>query len=205
MSRYVLATNNPGKVKEIKPLFEQIGLELICLADLGLSFEPAETGSTFEANAIQKATETLNFLKENGHNNMTVLSDDSGLCINKLDGLPGVDSANYMGRETPYPERNANILNLMSNTKGTKDRTARFECVIACVRPDESYQICYGTIHGEIAQQIQGVSGFGYDPIFFVPEFGKTMAELTPEEKSKISHRGKAIRAMLEVLKNERN
>jgi len=194
--RLLLATNNPGKVKEIKPLFKAPARELISLADLGLFFEPAETGDAFEANAIQKATETLAFLRENGHDDITVLADDSGLCIDAMDGEPGVDSANYMGRETPYHVRNAYIISQLEN----KPRDAKFMCVIACAYPNDTVVTVTGEVHGEIAHEPAGESGFGYDPIFFVPSYGKTMAELTMQEKNAISHRGQALQKMLEIL-----
>jgi len=195
--RLLLATNNPGKVKEIKPIFTKApARELISLADLGLFFEPAETGDTFEANAIQKATETLAFLRENGYDDITVLADDSGLCIDAMDGEPGVDSANFMGRETPYEVRNAYIISQLEN----KTRDAKFMCVIACAYPNGEIATVTGAVHGEITHEPAGEGGFGYDPIFYVPDYGKTMAELTPEEKNAISHRGQALTRMIELL-----
>ena len=198
--RFLFATNNPGKVKEIKAIFEAAGLDFLSLADLGLSFEPTETGSSFEENAIQKATKTIKFLCENGvEQDIAVLSDDSGLCIDSLGGIPGVDSANFMGRETPYSVRNNHIVDILSDMPKTM-RIARFTCVIACVWPDGRMQTTKGSIEGLITPP-QGDSGFGYDPIFFVPEFGKTMAMLTQEEKNSISHRGRALGEMIKLLR----
>ena len=198
---FVLATNNPGKVEEVQAVFEKSGLsKLISLADLGLFFEPAETGTTFEENAIQKAAETLEFLRKNGHDNMAVLADDSGLCINALNDKPGVDSANFMGRETPYKIRNAHILSLLSNEP---NRTAYFMCVIACAFPDGKIITTEGVIWGEIAHAPAGGGGFGYDPIFHISEYGKTSAELSIEEKNKISHRGKALDLMIRKLSDK--
>jgi len=206
---YLLATNNPGKVKEVQAIFERHGLKLISLSDLGLFFEPTETGTTFEENAIQKAVKTLEFLRRNSCNPQTqntygsdwggiaVLADDSGLCIDALDGLPGVDSANYMGRETPYEVRNAHILQMLSNSQ---NRMAKFLCVIACAYPCGKIITTEGAIHGEIALAPCGDSGFGYDPIFYVPEYSKTTAELTMEVKNKVSHRGKALELMIRKL-----
>jgi len=193
----LFATNNPGKVKEIQAVFEGTELQLISLSDLGLFFEPTETGATFEENAIQKATKTLAFLRENGYNDVTVLADDSGLCIEALDGQPGVDSANYMGRETPYEVRNAHIIELLS---GASNRNAKFVGVIACAFPDGGIMTTKGEIHGQIAHAPSGTGGMGYDPIFYVPEYSKTAAELTMKEKNKISHRGQALGLMIRKL-----
>jgi len=194
---FVFATNNPGKVKEIQPIFAQANLSLKSLADFGLSFEAGEDGDTFEHNARQKATETLEFLQKNGHGNVAVIADDSGLCINAMGGLPGVDSANFMGRETPYNVRNAHIIDEL---QFSPVRAAKFVCIIACAFPCGKTITTTGEVHGHIAQKPMGSGGFGYDPIFYVPQYSKTMAELTPEEKNEISHRGQALKKMLEVL-----
>jgi len=200
--KYLFATNNQGKVKEIKSIFQKAGLEVISLADLGLAYEPSETGSTFEDNAIQKATKTARFLRENSaESNIAVLSDDSGLCVDALGGLPGVESANFMGRETPYEMRNNRIVEMLAAVPRAI-RIARFECVIACVFPGGDVKITTGKIEGLITNPSRGKGGFGYDPIFFVPEFGKTMADLTQHEKNSVSHRGKALGEMIEILKS---
>lgn len=193
----LLATNNPSKVAEIRNIFQQGGHNFVSLAELGLHFEAAETGNSFEANAIQKATETLAFLQNHGHTNITVFADDSGLCIDALGGLPGVDSANYMGRETAYSVRNTHLIGLLGDTK---NRAAHFACVIACAFPCGEILTTVGYIHGEIAVEPCGNGGFGYDPIFFLPSHGKTTAQLSLQEKSEISHRGQALRAMFELL-----
>jgi len=199
MVKILLATNNPGKLKEVQAIFNQYSFasKLISLADLGLFFEPSETGATFKENAIQKATKTLEFLCKNGYEDISVLADDSGLCINALNGEPGVDSANFMGRDTPYETRNAHIISLLADKP---DRTARFVCVIAYASPNGEIITTEAAIHGEIANVPSGQSGFGYDPIFFLPEYDKTSAELTIEEKNKISHRGKALGLMIRKL-----
>jgi len=199
MTKILLATNNPGKVKEVQAVFNAHGSanKLISLADLGLFFEPTETGTTFEENAVQKATKTMEFLRKNGYENMPVLADDSGLCINALNNDPGVDSANFMGRETPYEVRNAHLISLLADKP---NRTAKFVCVIAYAHPNGNVTTTEAAIHGEIAHEPSGQGGFGYDPIFYVPEYGKTSAELTMEEKNKISHRGKALGLMIGKL-----
>jgi len=194
---YIFATNNPGKVREIQSIFAQANLSLKSLADFGLSFEAGEDGDTFEYNARQKATETLEFLYKNGHKDIAVLADDSGLCINAMGGQPGVDSANFMGRETPYNVRNAHILDEL---QFSPVRAAKFVCVIACAMPCGKTITTTGEVHGYIAQKPAGSGGFGYDPIFHVPKYGKTMAQLSPEEKNKISHRGQALALMIEEL-----
>ena len=196
----IFATNNAGKMKEIKPMFEQAGIELLSLADLGLSFEPAEDGDTFEENAMQKAVETMDFLFDNGYEDMAVLADDSGLSITALGGKPGVDSANYMGREMPYEVRNAHLIAELGTDP---DRTAKFMCVIACALPSGIMLTTVGEVHGEIATEPCGTGGFGYDPIFYLPSHNKTMAELSAPEKNSISHRGQALKLMLEALCDE--
>jgi len=199
--RYLFATNNPGKVKEIRSIFEEAGLEFISLADLGLSFTPQETGTTFEANAIQKITKTAEFLRGKGiAQDIAILSDDSGLCIDPLSGLPGVDSANFMGVDTPYHVRNNHIIEMLSTVPKTR-RVARYVCIIACLFPDGSIKTTEGSVEGIIINESRGKGGFGYDPIFFNPEFGKTMAELPEETKNAISHRGEALRKMIALLK----
>jgi len=199
--KYLFATNNPGKIKEIKTIFEAIGLEVITLSDLGLSFEPDEDGDTFEENAMQKAVETADFIFDNGLDDIAVLADDSGLCVTALNGEPGVDSANFMGRETPYEVRNAHIVNELANAA---DRSAKFMCVIACAFPNGVLLTTEGEVVGEIAAKPDGIGGFGYDPIFFLPDKGKTMAQLSASEKNDISHRGAALSLMLEALKDEK-
>ena len=195
--KYLFATNNPGKVKEIQAVFESTAFDVISLSGLGLFYEPTETGDTFEENAIQKATKTLNFLRENGYSNIAVLADDSGLCIEALNGEPGVDSANFMGRETPYEIRNAHLIAQLANAP---NRKAKFVSIIACAYPNGEIITTKGEIHGEIAHTPSGTGGMGYDPIFYVPEYGKTTAELSMEEKNKISHRGKALGLMIRKL-----
>ena len=199
---FVLATNNQGKAREIKPLFDAAGLKLISLADLGLSFEAREDGKTFADNATQKATETATFLVNKSMSEYAVLADDSGLVIDALDGQPGVDSALFMGRDTPYEVKNQSLLDMLVNTP-CHMRTARFICTLACVFPggsSGSMLMAEGVIEGSIAHNASGIGGFGYDPIFHYPPFGKTLAELTCEEKSQVSHRGQAIQKMIGLI-----
>ena len=198
---YVLASNNPGKAQEIRPLFAAAGLRLVTLAELGRHFVPGEDTTTFEGNARQKAAETAAFLAvQQPHGGpFTVLADDSGLQIDALGGLPGVDSALYLGEETPYEVRNAHILAQLANVPDAQ-RTARFVCVVACCLPDGALFTTTATCEGRIAHTPQGCGGFGYDPIFLLPEMGRGMAELSREEKNGVSHRGRAMGQMLTRL-----
>lgn len=199
MQTCVFATNNPAKAREIKSMLQSEGVEMLALSDLGLVLVPDETGGTFEENARIKARETAALLKARGHE-YNVLADDSGLSIDAFGGRPGVDSANFLGAETPYPARCQKILQMLENES---NRAARFTCVIACAFPDGRILTARADIEGEIAREMHGSEGFGYDPIFFLPEFGKTAAQLSAEEKNRISHRGLALRKMIELLKKE--
>jgi len=175
---------------------------VLSLADLGLTFTPGEDGNTFVDNAVQKATETAAFLRgraDSADKAYAVLADDSGLIIDALGGLPGVDSALYMGADTPYEVRNAFILKQMQNVPD-EGRAARFVCVAACVLPDGEVLTATGTLEGTVARECAGVNGFGYDPLFFLPERGLTLAQLSEGEKNEISHRGKAMREMARKL-----
>ena len=200
-SSFVLATNNPAKVTEIKHLFNEAGLSLISPADLGLHVSPNETGKTFAENSYQKASETRRLLKKAGHDSYCVVADDSGFEVDALGGLPGVDSALFLGEDATYEERNAHILNEM---KLMEDRKARFVCVLTCIFPGGEHEVIRAEVEGEVARIAKGKNGFGYDPIFYVPEFGKTMAELTLDEKNKISHRGIAINRLIQKAASKR-
>lgn len=195
----VLATNNPGKARELRALFACGGVELIALADLGLAFTPEETGGTFAANAAQKALETQAFLRAQGHD-FPVLADDSGLCVDALDGAPGVDSALYLGADTGFDVRNAHIISALAHASR---RTARFVSVAVCALPSGRVLTTTGTLEGVIAREAQGTDGFGYDPIFYVPEKGRTLAQLSLDEKNEISHRGQAMLQMRQLLEAE--
>ena len=199
--RIVLATNNANKVQELKTMLKECSSVsgVSCISDTGLAFVPQETGGTFEANAMQKAVETAEFLAKNGYDKAMIVADDSGLEIDALGGEPGVDSALYMGRETPYTIRNARIIELLADVPDEK-RTARFVCVIACIMPCGEKHMFRGKIEGIIAREQRGENGFGYDPIFLVPEYGKVMAELSSEEKNAISHRWRALGQIVEML-----
>ncbi|MCL2405516.1 MAG: non-canonical purine NTP pyrophosphatase [Defluviitaleaceae bacterium] len=213
---YLLATNNPNKAKEIKPMFDAAGLTLITLADLGLHFEAGEDGNSFTANATQKAMETAAFIRSGAAaisplpivskpggqlscSDIAVLADDSGLVIDMLGGEPGVDSALYLGRDTPYTQKCQDLITRLDGVSNNK-RTARFVCMLVCIMPDGTQLLAEGTIEGRIAHAMYGEGGFGYDPIFYYPPYGKTMAELTQDEKNLISHRGQAITKMIGLI-----
>ncbi|MCR5797349.1 XTP/dITP diphosphatase [Eubacterium xylanophilum] len=193
MKRLVFATNNQGKVNEIKQILGE-GYEVLSLKDLDIDVDIVEDGKTFEENAIIKAKAIC---EETGE---MVLADDSGFEVDYLNGEPGIYSARYLGEDTPYEIKNAKILERCKDAKD-EERGARFVCVIACAFPDGTVKTTKGVIEGKLAYEPAGTHGFGYDPIFYHPESGCTTGELLPEDKNKISHRGIALRKMVDVLK----
>ena len=192
----IFATGNIGKLKEIKDILEQPDnmIHVISLEDAGICVDVTEDGDTYEANAIKKA-ETICRLS-----NRVTLADDSGIEIDCLDKRPGVYSARYLGEHTPYAEKNRIILDNIAHIPDAR-RTARFVCVIAAAFPGGGIHTTRGVIEGLVAREIsEGKNGFGYDPIFFLPEYGKTMSEIPVELKNKISHRGVALKKMRDYL-----
>lgn len=196
MKKIIFATKNKGKIKEINAIMSDMNVEVVSMEDAGINIDVVEDGNTFEENAIKKAEEIM---KVSG---LITMADDSGIEIDYLDGAPGVHSARYMGEDTPYSIKNSKILEIMKDVKKEK-RTARFVSVIATAIPNKETITTKGTIEGIIGYEIKGENGFGYDPIFYVPEYNMTTAEMTPELKNSISHRGKALRLMKEELKKE--
>ena len=192
--RIIFATGNAHKMKEIREILQGLPGEICSMAEAGIDVPIEENGATFEENALIKARTVAAAAPGD-----LVLADDSGICIDALDGEPGIHSARFLGEETPHSEKNAEILRRLSGVPEEK-RGARFVCAVAAVLPDGSERVVRGTFEGRIAERTAGANGFGYDPIFFVPECGCTSAELTPEEKNARSHRGKALRGMREVL-----
>lgn len=190
--RLVLATSNPGKVRELTLGLAPLGWTLLSLADFPLRM-PKETGATFLENALLKAAFVA---KATG---LPALADDSGLVVPALGGEPGVYSARYGGRETNR-ERNVYLLERMRHLKG-EERKARFVAVLVLAYPDGHAEAYEGSVEGAILEAPRGEEGFGYDPLFFVPEAGKTFAEMTPEEKARHSHRGRALKALLEAYR----
>lgn len=192
----VFATSNPGKMREVREILKDLNAEVLSMKDAGIEMEIEENGATFEENSIIKAKAVWE--RTGG----IVLADDSGLEIDYLNGEPGVYSARYMGEDTSYEIKNQNLIQRLDGAR-EEERTARFACVIAAVLPDGKVMTTRGTMEGVIAHEPAGDGGFGYDPILMLPEYGKTSAEITMEEKNKISHRGKALEAMKELLKKE--
>jgi XTP/dITP diphosphohydrolase len=197
MNKIIVATGNEGQMKEIRQILQGEQIVFSSLKDENLQdVEIIENGKTFEENAIIKARTICNLTGQ------MVLADDSGLEVDALDKAPGIYSARYLGEDTPYTVKNNHIIDLLKDVTGT-DRSARFVCVIACAFPDGRDITCRGVVEGQIGYEEKGEHGFGYDPIFYVPELGCTTGELPPEEKNKISHRGRALTAMYETLKQE--
>lgn len=197
--KIIFATGNADKMREIQMIMADLGLGIQSMKEAGIDMEIAENGTTFEENAMIKASAIAQELKTRNVQAI-VLADDSGLEIDYLDKAPGVYSARYMGEDTPYSVKNANLIKQLEGVPDEK-RTARFVCVIAAVFPDGSSYTTRATIEGRIGYEERGQKGFGYDPIFFLPEYGMYSAELAPEEKNRISHRGKALEEMKRVLK----
>jgi len=193
VKKIIIATGNKGKAKEFETLFSPLGYEVLTLHDLEGATDVEETGTTFEENAILKAEALCKQF------DTMVISDDSGLMIDALDGRPGVYSARYAGEQK---NDNANIDKVLEELKDVpeEERTARFYCALAVAVPGEDTMTVSGTVEGRIANSRQGENGFGYDPIFYVPDLGKMMAELKPEEKNAISHRANALKKLKELL-----
>lgn len=194
IDRIIFATGNEGKMKEIRLLLEDLGIEILSLKEAGIHLEIQEDGETFEENAIIKAKAVM---KETG---ALVLADDSGLEVDYLNGEPGVYSARYLGEETSYRIKNQNLIDRLEGVPDKK-RTARFVCVIAAAFPDGRILTARGTIEGMIGYEERGEGGFGYDPIFWLPEYNCSTAELSMEKKNEMSHRGKALRAIKKELR----
>lgn len=191
--RFILASNNSGKLKEMRALLAGVGAEVVSQSEAGLALEAEETGVTFEENALIKARAACEALGE------AAIADDSGLVVDALGGAPGVYSARYGGEDC---ESDADrVALLLRNLTGEERRTARFVSCIACVFPNGDLLTARGECEGEIGFEPQGTGGFGYDPVFVFPETGKTMAELMPEEKNAVSHRGAALRQFEQKLR----
>ncbi|MFA5366987.1 MAG: XTP/dITP diphosphatase [Dehalococcoidia bacterium] len=191
--KLLLATNNQAKVREYARLLKGIPYRIVSLEDVGISEQVEETGASFEENAVLKAERYAEL------SGLITMADDSGLEIEALDGEPGVRSARYAGEGASDEQRIAFLLDKMAGIPWDK-RNARFRCVIAIARPDGVVQTCQGDCHGVLTFAPLGENGFGYDPIFYLPELHRTMAELTMKEKNAISHRGKAAEEARKIL-----
>lgn len=193
MDKIIFATGNEGKMKEVRMILEDLGLPVLSLKDAGITADVEENGTTFEENAQIKAKAIMEMT------GALVLADDSGLEVDALDKEPGIYSARYMGHDTSYHIKNQNIIDRLEGKVG-EERSARFVCAIAAAFPDGRLLITRGTMEGQIGYEEKGENGFGYDPIFYLPEYQCYSAELSLEEKNKLSHRGKALRLMKERL-----
>ena len=206
--RIVFATGNAGKMKEIKMILGDLGMPVVSMKEAGIEADIVEDGTSFAENAQIKASAVF----EKCHD--IVLADDSGLEIDYLNKEPGIYSARYMGEDTSYHIKNANLISRLEGVPDEK-RTARFVCAIAAVLPNGEVlhsegmiegiigyeEVVRGTMEGRIGYEITGENGFGYDPIFYLPQYGCTTAQLEPDVKNELSHRGKALRAIKEQLR----
>ena len=192
----VLASHNKKKMAEMRAILSELGVEILSQADVGVDIEPDETGTTFEENARIKAEAIMQAT------GLPAIADDSGLVVDALNGEPGVYSARYGGEGLDDTGR---WQLLLKNMEGKENRACRFVSVICCAFPDGSQLMTRGECHGVVAEGPRGDGGFGYDPVFWLPEKGKSMAELSPEEKNSISHRGNALRVFKEELEKKLN
>ncbi len=196
MKKIIFATGNEGKMREVRMILAETGYEILSMKEAGIDIDIVEDGKTFEENAMIKAKAIAATLKAAG---AVVLADDSGLEIDALGGEPGIYSARYEGEDTPYEIKNRKLIDRLEGVPDEK-RTARFVCAIAAAFPNGDVKTVRGTIEGRINYDPVGENGFGYDPIFYVPEFDCTTAQLSPEQKNEISHRGKALRMIKEFM-----
>ena len=193
IKRIIFATGNEGKMKEVRSILSDMNVEVLSMKEAGIKIDVKEDGTTFEENAMIKARAIAAVCDD------IVLADDSGLEIDFLNREPGVYSARYLGEDTSYTIKNQNLLDRLQGVPEDK-RTARFVCAIAAVFPDGSCETVTAAMEGQIGDEARGENGFGYDPIFYLPEYGCSTAELSMEQKNEASHRGKALRAMKQIL-----
>lgn len=196
MDKIIFATGNEHKMVEIRMILKDLGMEILSQREAGIVADVIEDGTTFEENALIKVKEIAKYT------DAIVLADDSGLEIDYLNKEPGIYSARYMGEDTSYDIKNQALLDCLSGVPDEK-RTARFVCAIAAAFPDGTTEVVRGTMEGIIGHEIIGENGFGYDPIFFLPEYGCTSAQLPPEKKNELSHRGEGLRKMRAVIEKK--
>lgn len=196
-TKIIFATGNQAKMKEIRMILADLGMPILSMKEAGIDIDVVEDGTTFEENALIKATEIAKHTE-----NCIVLADDSGLEIDYLNKEPGIYSARYAGVDTSYDIKNNLLLDRLAGVPDEK-RTARFVCAIAAAFPDGTTEVVRGTIEGIIGHEIIGENGFGYDPIFYLPQYGLTTAQLSPELKNDLSHRGNALRAMRVIMEKK--
>ena len=193
MKRIIFATGNKDKMREIREIMADVDVEVISMKEAGIEVDVVEDGKTFEENSLIKAKAIA------AHTDAIVLADDSGLEIDYLDKAPGVYSARFMGEDTSYDIKNQALIDKLEGVP-KEERTARFVCAIGAVLPNKETLVVRETMEGYIGYEIAGENGFGYDPIFYLDEFGCSSAALSREQKNAISHRGKALRAMKDIL-----
>lgn len=200
MKKIIFATGNENKMVEIRQILSDLGMEILSQKEAGIQADPEENGTTFEENALIKARAVRSIaagMEEN--KDAVILADDSGLEIDHLNKEPGIYSARYMGTDTSYDIKNNALLERLEGVPD-EERTARFVCAIAAAFPDGTEEVVRGTMEGRIGHGIAGENGFGYDPIFFLPEYGCTSAQLSPEKKNSLSHRGEGLRKMRRIM-----
>ena len=203
MDTIIFATGNKNKMIEIRMILADLGCKILSQKEAGIQADVVEDGQTFEENALIKATTIADIARKMPeYKNAVVLADDSGLEIDALNKEPGIYSARYMGEDTSYDIKNQALIDRLEGVPDEK-RTARFVCAIAAALPDGSTEVVRGTMEGRIGYEITGENGFGYDPIFYLPEYGCTTAQLSPEQKNEVSHRGKALCAIKRKLKGK--
>ena len=200
MKKIIFATGNENKMVEIRQILSDLGMEILSQKEAGIQADPEENGTTFEENALIKARAVRDIaagMEEN--KDAVILADDSGLEIDCLNKEPGIYSARYMGTDTSYDIKNNALLERLEGVPD-EERTARFVCAIAAEFPDGTEEVVRGTMEGRIGYEIAGENGFGYDPIFFLPEYWCTSAQLSPEKKNSLSHRGEGLRKMRRIM-----
>ena len=203
MDTIIFATGNKNKMVEIRMILADLGCKILSQKEAGIQVDVTEDGKTFEENALIKATTIAKIAQQMPeYKNAVVLADDSGLEIDALNKEPGIYSARYMGEDTSYDIKNKALIDRLEGVPDEK-RTARFVCAIAAALPDGSTEVVRGTMEGRIGYEIAGENGFGYDPIFYLPQFGCTSAELEPEKKNELSHRGEGLRKMRKILEEK--
>ena len=203
MDTIIFATGNKNKMIEIRMILADLGCKILSQKEAGIQADVVEDGQTFEENALIKATTIADIARKiPEYKNAVVLADDSGLEIDALNKEPGIYSARYMGEDTSYDIKNQALIDRLEGVPDEK-RTARFVCAIAAALPDGSTEVVRGTMEGRIGYEITGENGFGYDPIFYLPQFGCSSAKLEPEKKNELSHRGEGLRKMRKVLEEK--
>ena len=205
MKKIIFATGNEHKMVEVRMILDGLGLEILSQKEAEIQADVVEDGTTFEENALIKASEIAKIAHEMPeYKEAVVMADDSGLEIDYLNKEPGIYSARYMGEDTSYDIKNQNLIDRLAGVPD-EERTARFVCAIAAAFPDGTKEVVRGTMEGRIGYEIAGENGFGYDPIFFLPEYGCTSAQLSPEKKNELSHRGEGLKKIRKIIEEKKH